>query len=139
MSKLVNFCSDARHARAFSSGRAADLGRTRRALVALLETAVGMARRLCGADRASLLLVVEGQAGGQAGGGEGAQGGGSSGGGNEGRDGGGGEVSSSEPHLWSMVSEGLPPLRLALGTGLAGHVALSGDSLNVPDAYEDAR
>ena len=43
--------------------------------------------------------------------------------------------------LWNRASEGLASgrARVAVGTGIAGHVAKTGEMLNVPDAYEDAR
>ena len=43
--------------------------------------------------------------------------------------------------LWNRVSGGLAPglVRVAVGTGIAGHVAKDGRVLNVPDAYGDSR
>ncbi|PYQ10821.1 MAG: hypothetical protein DMF80_23235, partial [Acidobacteria bacterium] len=43
--------------------------------------------------------------------------------------------------LWNRVSGGLAPgvVRVAVGTGIAGHVAKSGRPLNIPDAYADPR
>jgi len=43
--------------------------------------------------------------------------------------------------LWSKVAQGLDSreLRFPAGKGLAGHVARSGEVLNVPDAYADGR
>jgi len=43
--------------------------------------------------------------------------------------------------LWNRPSEGLASgrARVAVGTGIAGHVAKTGEMLNVPNAYEDAR
>jgi len=43
--------------------------------------------------------------------------------------------------LWSEVLEASQPLdiRLPLGKGIAGFVAVTGDTLNIPDAYLDAR
>lgn len=43
--------------------------------------------------------------------------------------------------LWSKVALGLehPLIRLKLGTGIAGSVALTGELLNIPEAYQDPR
>ena len=43
--------------------------------------------------------------------------------------------------LWSKVAQGetLQEIRLPVGAGLAGHVAKTGKSLNVKDAYQDVR
>jgi serine phosphatase RsbU (regulator of sigma subunit) len=43
--------------------------------------------------------------------------------------------------LWNRASEGLASgrARVAVGTGIAGHVAQTGELLNVPDAYRDPR
>jgi len=43
--------------------------------------------------------------------------------------------------LWSKVLKGsdLVEIRLPLGKGIAGHVAASGETVNIPDAYEDPR
>jgi serine phosphatase RsbU (regulator of sigma subunit) len=43
--------------------------------------------------------------------------------------------------LWNRSSEGLATgkARVPVGTGIAGHVAKTGEMLNVPDAYKDAR
>ncbi len=43
--------------------------------------------------------------------------------------------------LWSKVLEASEPItiRLPLGKGIAGYVAATGDILNIPDAYLDAR
>lgn len=38
-----------------------------------------------------------------------------------------------------VIAEGANNIRLPIGSGLAGSVAESGESLNIPDAYEDAR
>jgi adenylate cyclase len=40
--------------------------------------------------------------------------------------------------LWSKVAEGLEggEIRLPLGTGIAGHVAATGEALNIPDAHQ---
>src|SRR4051794_6330831 len=43
--------------------------------------------------------------------------------------------------LWSRVAEGsgMKEIRLPLGEGIAGHVGATGETINLPDAYEDAR
>lgn len=43
--------------------------------------------------------------------------------------------------LWSKIAHGLgrEVIRLRVGTGLAGHVAQTGQILNIPDAYGDER
>lgn len=43
--------------------------------------------------------------------------------------------------LWSKVLKGtdLVEIRLPLGKGIAGHVAATGDTVNIPDAYKDQR
>ncbi|MCA9434975.1 MAG: GAF domain-containing protein [Candidatus Omnitrophica bacterium] len=41
--------------------------------------------------------------------------------------------------LWSKVAQGTEPIILPMGVGLAGMVAASGETLNIPDAYLDDR
>jgi sigma-B regulation protein RsbU (phosphoserine phosphatase) len=43
--------------------------------------------------------------------------------------------------IWSLIAHGLEKqeIRLPLGLGIAGHVAKTGEILNIPDAYADAR
>ncbi len=43
--------------------------------------------------------------------------------------------------LWSKVAQGedLNEIRVPRGMGIAGHVALSGETVNIPDAYKDPR
>ncbi len=43
--------------------------------------------------------------------------------------------------LWSKVAEGagLKEIRIPLGAGIAGSVAVSGEVVNIPDAYQDPR
>lgn len=43
--------------------------------------------------------------------------------------------------LWSMVlqGEGMGEIRLPIGTGISGHVAKTGETINIPDAYSDPR
>ncbi|MGH9555617.1 MAG: GAF domain-containing protein, partial [Terriglobales bacterium] len=44
-------------------------------------------------------------------------------------------------NLWSKVAQGeeMNEIRVPRGKGIAGHVALSGDTVNIPDAYADPR
>lgn len=46
-------------------------------------------------------------------------------------------VDKEHKQLWSIVAQGLESqeIRLPIGTGVAGSVAVSGEALNVPDAY----
>ncbi len=43
--------------------------------------------------------------------------------------------------LWSKVAQGseMNEIRVPRGKGIAGHVALSGETVNIPDAYADSR
>lgn len=41
--------------------------------------------------------------------------------------------------LWSKVAQGTQPIILPMGVGLAGMVASTGETLNIPDAYADKR
>jgi adenylate cyclase len=43
--------------------------------------------------------------------------------------------------LWSKVAQGmtLQEIRLPVGQGIAGHVAATGETVNIPDAYADPR
>ena len=43
--------------------------------------------------------------------------------------------------LWSKVAQGMSmkEIRVPRGGGIAGHVALTGDTVNIPDAYQDSR
>ncbi|HLH24189.1 MAG TPA: GAF domain-containing protein [Chloroflexota bacterium] len=43
--------------------------------------------------------------------------------------------------LWTRIVDGdqIREIRLPLGQGIAGHVAASGDTVNIPDAYQDPR
>ena len=47
--------------------------------------------------------------------------------------------SAQPPQLWSKVAEGIPPLRFPKTKGIAGHVACTGESINIADAYSDPR
>jgi GAF domain-containing protein len=48
-------------------------------------------------------------------------------------------VDRAQQELRSAVAQRAPEIRLPLGHGLAGHVAATGETINVPDAYADAR
>jgi GAF domain-containing protein len=48
-------------------------------------------------------------------------------------------VDREQRELRSAVAQRAPEIRLPLGHGLAGHVASTGETINVPDAYADAR
>ena len=49
-------------------------------------------------------------------------------------------VDQGKKELWSRVAARTAiEIRLPLGTGIAGQVALTGETINVPDAYADAR
>ncbi|MBV9146029.1 MAG: GAF domain-containing protein [Acidobacteria bacterium] len=43
--------------------------------------------------------------------------------------------------LWSKVAQGLESMeiRVPIGVGIAGHVALTGETINIEDAYQDPR
>jgi signal transduction histidine kinase len=50
-------------------------------------------------------------------------------------------VDHKNDSLWSLVTqgEGMVEIRLPLGKGLAGYVARTGETVNITDAYRDAR
>jgi putative methionine-R-sulfoxide reductase with GAF domain len=49
-------------------------------------------------------------------------------------------VDQQKQELWARVAQRTTTeIRLPLGQGLAGHSALSGETINVPDAYADSR
>jgi sigma-B regulation protein RsbU (phosphoserine phosphatase) len=50
-------------------------------------------------------------------------------------------VDEKTQEIWSLIAHGLEKqeIRLPLGRGIAGHVAKSGEILNIPDAYADPR
>jgi GAF domain-containing protein len=49
-------------------------------------------------------------------------------------------VDQGKKELWSRVAARTAiEIRLPLGTGIAGQVALTGETINVPDAYADPR
>jgi adenylate cyclase len=41
--------------------------------------------------------------------------------------------------LWSKVADGTEEIRFPMRMGIAGHVASTGETLNIPDAYNDKR
>jgi len=49
-------------------------------------------------------------------------------------------VDHKKKELWARVAQRTATeIRLPMGEGLAGHAALTGETVNVPDAYADAR
>jgi sigma-B regulation protein RsbU (phosphoserine phosphatase) len=50
-------------------------------------------------------------------------------------------VDEKKEEIWSLIAHGLDKLeiRLALGKGIAGHVAKTGEIVNIADAYADPR
>lgn len=50
-------------------------------------------------------------------------------------------VDEQSAEIWSLIAHGLEKqeIRLPLGKGIAGHVAKTGDIVNIPDAYADSR
>jgi phosphoserine phosphatase RsbU/P len=50
-------------------------------------------------------------------------------------------VDDKAAEIWSLIAHGLEKqeIRLPLGKGIAGHVAKTGDIVNIPDAYADPR
>ena len=50
-------------------------------------------------------------------------------------------VDEKTEEIWSLIAHGIEKreIRLPLGRGIAGHVAKSGEILNIPDAYSDPR
>lgn len=41
--------------------------------------------------------------------------------------------------IWSKVAQGTEPFTVPMGRGISGHVAQTGETLNIPDAYQDER
>jgi putative methionine-R-sulfoxide reductase with GAF domain len=41
--------------------------------------------------------------------------------------------------LWSTLAQGAGEIRIPMNKGIAGHVAVTGEILNIPDAYHDKR
>lgn len=48
-------------------------------------------------------------------------------------------VDRQKNEMWSRVAQGAPEIRVPLGEGIVGHTARTGETLNIPDAYADAR
>jgi phosphoserine phosphatase RsbU/P len=50
-------------------------------------------------------------------------------------------VDDKSAEIWSLIAQGLEKqeIRLPLGKGIAGHVAKTGQIVNIPDAYADPR
>ncbi|MBM2810914.1 MAG: adenylate/guanylate cyclase with and sensor [Chloroflexi bacterium] len=50
-------------------------------------------------------------------------------------------VDEAEDQLWSRVAEkaGINEIRFSRSAGIAGHVATTGETINIPDAYADTR
>lgn len=50
-------------------------------------------------------------------------------------------VDQEKGELWSKVAQGedILEIRLNIGVGIAGHVAKTGETINIPDAYKDDR
>ncbi len=48
-------------------------------------------------------------------------------------------VDREQSELRSAVAQRAPEIRLSLGSGIGGHVAQTGETINVPDAYADPR
>ncbi len=50
-------------------------------------------------------------------------------------------IDEEKNELWSKIAQGaeISEIRLPMGTGIAGHVALHGETLNIKDAYQDNR
>jgi serine phosphatase RsbU (regulator of sigma subunit) len=50
-------------------------------------------------------------------------------------------VDEKKDEIWSMIAQGMEKqeIRLPRGRGIAGHVAKTGDIVNIPDAYADSR
>lgn len=41
--------------------------------------------------------------------------------------------------IWSKVAQGTEPFTVPMGRGISGYVAQTGETLNIPDAYQDER
>ncbi len=48
-------------------------------------------------------------------------------------------VDKKTKELWSKIAEGADEIRFPIGKGIAGHVAATGEIINIPDAYADSR
>src|ERR671928_894496 len=50
-------------------------------------------------------------------------------------------IDEKRGECWSRVAQGaeINEIRFPVGVGIAGHVAATGETLNIPDAYDDPR
>jgi len=48
-------------------------------------------------------------------------------------------VDKKTGELWSKIAQGADEIRFPIGKGIAGHVAETGEIINIPDAYSDPR
>ena len=48
-------------------------------------------------------------------------------------------VDKKTNELWSKIAQGTDEIRFPVGKGIAGHVAKTGEIINIPDAYKDKR
>jgi adenylate cyclase len=50
-------------------------------------------------------------------------------------------VDEAKQQIWSKVAQGaaISEIRVPLGVGIAGHVAKTGETVNIPEAYKDSR
>lgn len=48
-------------------------------------------------------------------------------------------LDKEKEQLWSKVAEGTQEIRFPMRLGIAGHVATTGETLNIPEAYNDPR
>lgn len=48
-------------------------------------------------------------------------------------------IDKDHGELWTRVAHGIEPIRIPLGSGIAGHVAQSGETLIINDPYSDDR
>lgn len=48
-------------------------------------------------------------------------------------------VDKKTGELWSKIAQGADEIRFPIGKGIAGHVAKTGEIINIPDAYSDPR
>ncbi|KAJ3417077.1 hypothetical protein HDV05_006936 [Chytridiales sp. JEL 0842] len=48
-------------------------------------------------------------------------------------------IDKQKGELWSSLAQGAGEIRVPMGKGIAGHVATTGEVLNIPDAYHDKR
>jgi len=48
-------------------------------------------------------------------------------------------VDEKTQELWSKIAQGAQEIRFPIGKGFAGHVAQTGEIVNIPDAYKDKR